>query len=79
MPKPIAVRYVQGTFKVRQGRGFSEAELKEAGISVADARKHSLRIDPRRRTKLDQNIRAIKKWLEGPSKQQPSARRRKDR
>jgi len=77
IPKPIVVRYVQGTFKTRQGKGFSESELKEAGISTANARKLSIRVDPRRRTKLDENVRTLKLWLEGSSKRQSDRKPRR--
>ncbi len=33
IPKPVVIRYVKGTFKIRKAREFPEAELKEAGIS----------------------------------------------
>ncbi len=77
IPKPIVVRRVQGIFKTRQGRGFSEAELRKAGISVADARKLSIRVDPRRQTSLEENVKAIKTWLAGSSKRKSNRKRRR--
>ena len=74
VPKPLVARYVQGTYRTRQGRGFSEAELKEAGISVANGRKLSIRVDARRRTNLKENVKLLKAWLEGLSKS-PSKRK----
>jgi len=68
IPEPIVVKYVLGTFKTRRGRGFSEAELKETGISTTEAKRLSIRIDPRRRTKLDENVKTLKAWLKGRSK-----------
>ncbi len=68
IPRPIVVRHVQGTFKTREGRGFSEAELKEAGISPTRARKLSIGVDPRRRTKLEENVKTVKAWIKGLSK-----------
>jgi len=76
-PEPIVVRYVLGTFKTREGRGFSEAELKEAGILTTEARKLSIRVDSRRRTKLDENVRMLKTWLESRSKRQSDRKARR--
>lgn len=76
IPKPIVVRHVQGRFKTRLGRGFSEAELTEAGISVVEARKLSIRVDPRRQTRLEENVKAIKTWLGGSSKRKSSRKPR---
>lgn len=76
MPKPIVVRHVQGRFKTRLGRGFSEAELREAGISAGEARKLSIRVDPRRKTKLKENVKEIKTWLGGSSKRRSSRKPR---
>lgn len=75
-PEPIVVRYVLGKFKTRQGRGFSEAELKEAGISISQARRLLIRVDPRRRSKIDENVRALKAWLENLSKHSPDRNQR---
>jgi len=77
IPEPIVVRYVLGNFKTRQGRGFSEAELKEAGISTTEARKLSIRVDSRRRTKLDENVRTLKMWLESRSKHRSDRKARR--
>jgi len=77
IPEPIVVRYVLGTFKTRRGRGFSEAELKEAGIPTTEARKLSIRVDSRRRTKLDENVRTLKTWLESRSKHQSDRKARR--
>jgi len=77
IPEPIVVRYVLGTFKTREGRGFSEAELKEAGILTTEARKLSIRVDSRRRTKLDENVRMLKTWLESRSKRQSDRKARR--
>ncbi len=76
MPKAIVVRHVQGTFETRLGRGFSKAELREAGISVANARKLSVRVDPKRQTKMEENVKAIKTWLRGSSKRKSDGKLR---
>jgi ribosomal protein L13E len=72
--RPVVVRYHDGTFRMRESRGFSEAELKEAGITLADARRLSLRVDPRRKTRLDENVRTLKTLLDNVPK--PTARRK---
>jgi len=74
IPKAIVVRHVQGKFKRRLGRGFSGAELREAGISVTNARKLSIRVDPRRQTRMEENVKAIKTWLGGSSKRKSGGR-----
>lgn len=71
---PVVIKYHESTFRMREGRGFSEAELKEAGMALADAKRLSLRIDPRRRTKLDENVQALKTMLNKVPK--PKARRK---
>jgi len=76
VPKPLVVRYVQGTYRTRQGRGFSEAELKEAGISVANGRKLSIRVDVRRRTSLKENVELLKAWLRTLSESRSKRRAR---
>jgi ribosomal protein L13E len=63
VPESIVVRYVRSIHTTRQSRGFSEAELKEAGISAANARKLSIRVDPKRHTKLSDNVTRLKAWL----------------
>ena len=62
-PESIVVRYVRSVHKMRQSRGFSEAELKEAGIPAANARKRSIRVDSKRHTKLSDNVTKLKAWL----------------
>ncbi|MCJ7506142.1 ribosomal protein L13e [Candidatus Bathyarchaeota archaeon] len=76
-PESVVIRKVSSVFRIRQGRGFSEAELKEAGISVASARKLSIKVDPRRRTKLNDNVRTLKTSLEAPLKHRPRRNKRR--
>jgi large subunit ribosomal protein L13e len=45
----------------RGARGFSLGELKEAGLTVDQARKFRLPVDPRRKSKHEENIRKLKK------------------
>lgn len=44
----------------RNGRGFSLAELKEAGLDFRSARKHGVPTDVWRTTKYDQNVEQLK-------------------
>ena len=48
--------------KSRKGRGFSSHELKEAGLSFLQALELCIPIDPKRSTKYDENVDAIKAY-----------------
>lgn len=50
--------------KQRSGRGFSPEELKKADLNPAEARKLELPVDRRRKTAHDQNVEAIKAYVE---------------
>ncbi len=50
--------------KQRSGRGFSPEELKKAGLNPAEARRLELPVDRRRKTAHDQNVEAIKAYVE---------------
>ncbi len=47
----------------RLGRGFSLGELKEAGISLAEAKRMGIPVDRRRKTVHAWNIEALKKLV----------------
>lgn len=51
------------THTLRKGRGFSRSEISDAGISLVEARFHGIHVDPRRRSKRDENVSALKKWI----------------
>ncbi|MFB0568813.1 MAG: ribosomal protein L13e [Nitrososphaeria archaeon] len=51
------------THALREGRGFSRSEISDAGISLVEARFHGIRVDSRRRSKRDENIADLKKWV----------------
>lgn len=62
-PKAIVIRTVKGLVKIREGKGFSIGELKEAGLDVQKARKLGLYVDKRRKTIHKENVEALKKFL----------------
>jgi len=47
--------------KKRKGRGFSLAELKEAGISLQEAKKLRIYVDKRRKSVHEENVEYLKK------------------
>jgi len=49
--------------KPRKGRGFSRGELKEVGLSLKQALKLGIQIDPRRSTKQGENVKTLKTYL----------------
>jgi large subunit ribosomal protein L13e len=51
--------------KQRCGKGFSGEELKKAGLSFKDALKLGIPVDSKRRTAHEENVDAIKSFLEG--------------
>lgn len=48
--------------KVRCGKGFSINELKEAGVTLEQARKLKIRIDRRRSSKWPENVSRLKEF-----------------
>jgi len=50
--------------KQRCGKGFSREELKKAGLSFKEALRLSIPIDSKRRTTHEENVEAIKNFLE---------------
>ena len=55
--EPIVLR---GRNRWRVGRGFSLAELKQAGLPVGEARKMGIPVDPRRKSCWPENVKALK-------------------
>jgi large subunit ribosomal protein L13e len=47
---------------VREGYGFSGAELKEAGLTVTEARRIGLPVDQRRKSSHPENVEILKEW-----------------
>ncbi len=58
---PRLLRRKYSTVKLREGRGFSIPELREAGLTIADAKKLGIRVDKRRRSKHEWNVEKLKK------------------
>ena len=63
-PKAIVRRKHREVIKVREGRGFSPRELEAVGLSVREARKLGLYVDERRRSLREENVEALKRFLE---------------
>jgi ribosomal protein L13E len=57
MNKPIVKREIRGVKFIRNGRGFSKSELKEAGIAnISMAKNNSIPIDLLRKTKTQKML-----------------------
>ncbi len=63
--KPIPVVYSRhdGDMLKREGRGFSIPELKEAKLDIQTARKLGIRVDTRRRSLIEENVKSLKAIL----------------
>jgi large subunit ribosomal protein L13e len=61
--------------KQREGKGFSREELKKAGLSLTEALRLGVPIDSRRRTAHEENVGAIKTFLES-KKSAPASKRK---
>ncbi|MEM2928097.1 MAG: ribosomal protein L13e [Nitrososphaerota archaeon] len=59
----VLTKDIFGKRKKRIGRGFSINELKEAGITLDEARKIGIYIDFRRRSKHIENIEKLKELI----------------
>lgn len=58
---PIIRRRIRGIEVVRSGRGFSKAELKEAGFNgTSSARKEGISVDELRKTTVPENVEKLK-------------------
>ena len=47
----------------RRGRGFSRDEVKQAGLTIGDARKMGLMVDLRRGTVYPENVEGLKQYM----------------
>ena len=50
--------------RTRKAKGFSRAELKEADIDAKSAIKLGLPVDPRRRSKHEENVKVLRRYIE---------------
>ena len=48
---------------IRVCRGFSISEIKELALTPGDARRYGIPVDPRRASKHEENIEALKEYL----------------
>ncbi len=60
---PLVLTSKRKEKRKRIGRGFSIGELKQAGISIRDARLKGIPIDRRRKTVHQWNVEALKKLV----------------
>ena len=59
--KPIVKRQIRGVKFIRNGRGFSKSELKEAGIiDISVAKNKGIPIDIPRKTTIAENVDQLK-------------------
>jgi ribosomal protein L13E len=75
-PHALVSSRLGGKMIERQGRGFSIGEMEGAELSPAKALGWHLSLDIRRRTVLDGNVLALKKWFVPPivvAKPKPAA------
>jgi ribosomal protein L13E len=53
---------------IREGRGFSREELREAGVNLKQALKLGIPTDLRRKTKHEENVKTLKHHLRSLAK-----------
>jgi ribosomal protein L13E len=59
MEMAIAKRRLKGVNKVREGRGYSLAELREVGLDGFEAVKKGIPFDKFRKTKHEENVKKL--------------------
>jgi len=65
-PRLIKMRGIETG--LRRGRGFSKLELAEVDLTIAEARKLGLPVDPRRRSKHEWNVKILQEYMENLKK-----------
>ncbi len=68
IPKPLVkppalTKYGKVVKPWREGRGFSIGELKQVGLNPKEAMKMGLRVDKRRKSIHEENVRILKEYL----------------
>ena len=61
--------------KPKQGRGFSEEELRKVALGFREALKLGITVDSKRRTKHEENVRALKEYMENLKKAETRKKR----
>lgn len=56
------------TKKLREGKGFSVSELRQAGVTFELAKKLGIRIDKRRKSVREENVKTLKEAKEAYTK-----------
>jgi len=63
MKKAVVKRQTEGAIKVREGRGYSLAKMKEASFDGFSAQQKGIPFDKFRRTKHDENVEQLRAIL----------------
>ncbi len=58
--------------KVRKGKGFSRDELRAVELSLKEALKMGIPVDPRRKSRHEENVNLLKQFLETKLKNKAS-------
>ena len=62
--------------RIREGKGFSKDELREAGMDFKQALRLKIPIDLRRKTKHEENIKTLKQHLKSLNPSKPRKKRK---
>ena len=63
MERAVVKRRLRGVAKVREGRGYSLAELREVGLDGFAALKRGIPFDKFRKTKHEENVKKLSSSL----------------
>jgi len=63
MERAIVKRHLKGVIKIREGRGYSFAELREVGLDGFRAVEKGIPFDEYRRTKHEENVQKLSSIL----------------
>ncbi len=59
----IIAPIVESGARVREGKGFSKAELAEVGLTLGNAKQYGIPADPKRGSNHDENVEALKEFM----------------